>query len=300
MPSPLTINGALARLLLELRGRDFAVLLNGGSRGDGVTHLGGRQLLEKLGIIAREFREADDLSHLQGDVLLIHGAGAMARRTRSFCRMMRSVAPRFTTVVLLPSTFDLEVPQVRAFAEMWDSKYHVFCREVVSFGALQAAQPRPKKLLLGQDLAFHADLTEWAGRPAAGRAGIFRRDAEAGYGKLPRNFDVCEDASYGSAREPERLLDFVARFSEIHTDRSHAAIVGAMMKRKVVFYRNSYFKNQAIYDHSLAPLPHVRFVRRTPFSFSQFSRAVYWTRVQPVKRKMRHMLGGREPSAVGA
>jgi hypothetical protein len=297
MPSSLTINGALARLLLELRGHDFAVLLNGGSRGDGVTHLGGRQLLEKLGIAAREFWESDDLVGLQGDVLLIHGAGAMARRTGAFCRTMRSVAPRFSTIVVLPSTFDLEVPQVRAFAEMWDSKYHVFCRELVSFGALQAARARPKKLLLGHDLAFHADLKSWASRPAEGSAGIFRRDAEAAYGKLPRNFDVVEDASYGSAREPERLLNFVARFSEIHTDRSHAALVAAMMKRKVVFYRNSYFKNQAIYDHSLAPLANVRFVRRTPFSFSQFSRAVYWTRVQPVKRRI---LGTREPSAVGA
>ena len=59
------------------------------------------------------------------------------------------------------------------------------------------------------------------------------------------------------------------------------------MGRNVVLYRNAYFKNQAIYEHSLAQLPHVRFVERTPFSFRQFSRAMYWARLRPIEMKVR-------------
>lgn len=292
MPPLQNMNGALAKVLAEFRGRDVVALLNRGNRGDGVIHLGGRRLLASLDVACREFHETDDLSEMRGDVLLIYGAGALSKGTHSLPRLLTEVAPRFEEVVILPSSFDLAEASVRAFADTWDRKYTVFCRELVSFDALRQAAVKPKALLLGHDLAFHADLSEWAARPAAGRAGIFRRDNEAAYGRLPRHLEVCIDASHGTDREPERLLDFVARFAEIHTDRCHGAITGAIMGRKVFFYRNSYFKNQAIYDHSLAAMPNVQFVRRTPFSPVQFMRAMYWSRMRPVEMKVRRVFQG--------
>lgn len=297
MTPPLKMNGALAQLLTEYRGRDVVVLLNRGNRGDGVIHMGGRKLFDLVGLTYREFHETEDLSHMQGDVLLIHGAGAMSRGTHSLPRLMKVVAPRFADIVILPSSFDLSEPSVREFAATWDEKYNVFCRELVSFDQLRQAGATPKVLLLGHDLAFHADLKSWAAKPAQGRAGIFRQDKEATYGRLPRDLDVLEDASYGTDREPERLLDFVARFEEIHTDRCHAAITGAMMGRTIVFYRNNYFKNQAIYHHSLAGMPHVRFVKRTPFSLAQYFRVMYWARVRPVEMKFRRVFQGRRAVA---
>jgi hypothetical protein len=299
MTPQLKMNGALAHLLLEFRGRDIVVLLNRGNRGDGVIHLGGRQLLGLLGIPYREFHETDDLSQVRGDVLLIHGAGPMSRGSHALPRILKSVAPRFDHIVLLPSSFDLNEPSVREFAATWDEKYSVFCRELVSLSALQDAGATPNVLLLGHDLAFHADLSSWASRPAKGRVGIFRQDKEATYGRIPGELDAYEDASFGSDREPERLLDFVAAYSEIHTDRCHAAIAASMMGRSVVFYRNNYFKNQAIYDHSLAGKPHVNFVTRTSFSMAQFARVIYWARMRPVEMKVRRLFGGRPAIAQG-
>ncbi len=291
------MNGALAQLLTDLRGREIVALLNRGNRGDGVIHMGGRRLLSSLGVACREFHETDDLGRMNGDVLLIYGAGALSRGTHSLPRLLMSMAPRFSEIVILPSSFDLNEPRVRDFAETWNQKFTVFCRELVSFDMLRQAGVKPKALLIGHDLAFHADLSPWTARPASGRAGVFRQDNEAAYGRLPRNMDVIEDASYGRDTEPERLLDFVARFSEIHTDRTHGAITAAMMGRKVFFYRNNYFKNEAIYHHSLAAMPHVRFIKRTPFSMRQFTRALYWGRVRRVEMKVRRLFGGRPAAA---
>lgn len=291
------MNGALAQLLAEFRGREVVTLLNRGNRGDGVIHLGGRQFLSHIGIAHREFRETDDLSAMNGDVLLVYGAGALSRGTHTLPKILPVIARRFQEVVILPSSFDVTEPRVRDFAETWDNKYSVFCRELVSFDALRRIGAKPKVLLVGHDLAFHADLSEWARRPARGRAGLFRRDNEAAYGRLPRDLDAVDDASYGTDREPERLLDYVARFAEIHTDRCHGAITGAMMGRRVFFYRNNYFKNQAIYHHSLSGMGNVRFVQRTPFSLGQFGRAMYWGRVRPVEMKFRRLFGGRPAPA---
>ncbi len=113
MPTPLKMNGALAQLLTDFRGREIVVLLNRGNRGDGVIHLGARQFFDQIGITYREFHETDDLGHMNGDVLLIHGAGAMSRGTHTLPRLLKVVAPRFQDVVMLPSSFDLKEPRVQ-------------------------------------------------------------------------------------------------------------------------------------------------------------------------------------------
>ena len=279
-------NGALANLLGHWRGKDMVLLLNRGNRGDGLSQLGSRNLFGALGLTWREIYE-NDLPNARGDVLLVHGASALSRGGSRVFGSMGAVAPRFSHFVLLPATYDLSAPRVQRFVESWTSKFIVFCREMISFDALQSAGARPGSLQLGHDLAFHVDYSRWGSRPALGRAGLFRRDHEAGYRALPRELDICQDASQGSEREPERLLDYVSRFEKIYTDRSHGAIAAAMMGRQVVFYHNNFFKNRAIYEHSLAALPNVRFSDPTPFSLGQFSRAIYWSHMRPVGERVR-------------
>lgn len=291
------MNGALAKLLAEVRGRDVVAFLNRGNRGDGLAHLGARRLLAETGVPYREVRETGDLSTVRGDVLLVHGAGAISRGSNTLPRLVSQIGRRFAEVVILPASFDLDESRVRNFAETWDRRYTVFCREMVSFTALKEAGAAPKALLLGHDLSFHVDVGAWAERPASGSAGIFRRDHEAAYGSLPRDLDDYCDASRGSDREPEPLLDYVARFSEVHTDRCHAAIAAALMGRRVVFYRNNYFKNRAIYDHSLAARSNVRFIERTPFSLRQFVRVTYWGRIRRDEGKLRDAIPDRPAAA---
>jgi hypothetical protein len=286
-----SLNGALARVLVDHRGRRIAAILNRGHRGDGISHLGGRRLLASLGLTCRDFFEDDDLSRLEGDVLLIHGAGTIARESRAFKRVLHPIAQRFSEIVILPTSFDLDSGPVHAFIETWDRKYTVFCRELVSLDALREARVSAKALLLGHDLAFHADVSPWAARSGHGRAGIFRRDRDAAYDRIPRDFDMREDAAFGSERQPDKLLDFIARFAEIHTDRCLTAIAAALMGRRVVLYRNRTFRNQAVYDHSLAGTSNVTFAPRAPFSFGQFLRAKFGHRSRPrVTSKTRYAL----------
>lgn len=272
------MNGALTRLLHSYEGRTVVALSANGDRGDALVHRGATELFRTIGMTCHDFRITDDLSHVNGDVLLIYGAGTFMRRKNPLVHQLRWVVPRFAEVVLLPSSYDLNHPRVRSFVRSWDRRYTVFCRELVSFDALRPPKAKPKTILLGHDLAFHADVSRWADRRASGRAGVFRRDDEAATGGFPRDLDDYMDIALGSDRDPDPMLDYIARYSEIHTDRCQVAIAAAMMRRNVVFYQNSYFKNRAIYDHSLAGRPHVTFVTRTAFSLKQCVRAAYWRR----------------------
>lgn len=290
-------NGNLVQLLESFRGSSLTVLYNRGNRGDGVIHLGGRRLFASLGLEPREIQEENaPIDFIKGDVLLVYGCGAFCRGSHTLIKVTQRLGRNFKRIVILPSSFDIECGSVRRFVRSWDSRYTVFCRELVSYDGLKSLGVRSRAVLLGHDLAFHADLSSWAARPHAGRGGVFRHDNEASFGRLPEGFEN-QDASHGSHREPEKLLDFIARFDEIHTDRCHGAISAALMGRRVFFYRNSYFKNQAIYEHSLTQFPNVTFVREQPFSARQFFRAIYWGRIRRFEMKLRAGLGQRPSRA---
>ena len=60
-------------------------------------------------------------------------------------------------------------------------------------------------------------------------------------------------APEGFARLAAR--DFLAiadRYDEIRTNRLHVAIAGALLGKRVFMHDNSYGKNRAVWEHSLA------------------------------------------------
>jgi exopolysaccharide biosynthesis predicted pyruvyltransferase EpsI len=285
-----SLHAILCERLAAIRGKNIVLLLNRGNRGDGVIHKGGRRLLKSIGLTWQEIHEPEAPSTISADVLLVIAGGAFCRYTHSIVAVVKRYESQVDQVIILPASFDLRCPQVRRFAGTWSDKYTVFCRERRSFDALTRAEAGPKELRLAHDLAFWADLRSWAMRPHAGTVGIFRRDREAVFEQRPINYQG-KDISRGSDGEPELLLDYVSRFSTIHTDRTHAAITGAMMGREVWLYRNAYFKNQAIFEHSLSHLPNVHFVGKQPFSFRQLGATLYTHYVQRnayhLKQKLR-------------
>ncbi len=290
----------LMETLSALRGRKLALLLNLGNRGDGVIHLGARQLLSSMDLTWQEIREAEAPAKIDAEVLLVTGAGAFSRGTHTLPDLVEAYAPQVQQVVILPSSFDLESARVRRFVQTWDDKYTVFCREKVSYGQLTRAGLKAKTIYLSHDLAFWNDLQSWALMSHAGTVGIFRRDREAVFDRRPLDLPGM-DISRGPDTQPERLLDYVARFSVVHTDRTHAAITAAMMGREVWFYRNAYFKNQAIYEHSLSHLQHVRFIGKQPVSLRQLV-AVAFTRyvrrnAYVLRQRLRNVLSRRSASS---
>lgn len=54
---------------------------------------------------------------------------------------------------------------------------------------------------------------------------------------------------------PHRAADMLPEndcYGEIRTNRLHVGIVGALLGKRVVLHDNSYGKNRAVWEHSLA------------------------------------------------
>lgn len=271
--------GELAQVLAAVRGKRVVLLRNRGNRGDGVIHMGARRLLSAVGLDYVDIHQPEAPNTIDAEVLLVVAGGAFCRTTHSIVSVIERYAPTVTQVIILPASFDVSCGEVRRFARSWDQRFTVFCRERRSFEALRALPVRAESLLLSHDLAFCADLQPWAERPATGSVAIVRRDREAVFDRRPLDMGG-RDISRGSDAEAEILLDYVARFAVVHTDRTHAAITAAMMGRDVWLYRNAYFKNQAIFEHSLSRMPNVRFVGKQAFSLRQCGAALYTHYVQ--------------------
>ena len=47
------------------------------------------------------------------------------------------------------------------------------------------------------------------------------------------------------------ILNEVNKYQEINTDRLHIAIAGSLLGKKTNMYQNNYFKNKAVYEHSI-------------------------------------------------
>jgi exopolysaccharide biosynthesis predicted pyruvyltransferase EpsI len=286
----------LTETLARVRGQRLVLLRNRGNRGDGVIHLGARRLLHALGLEYVDIHQPEAPRTIDADVLLVVAGGAFCRTTHSIVSVIERYAPTVQRVIILPASFDLSCGEVRRFARSWDERFTVFCREQRSFAALRALPARAQALMLSHDLAFCADLQPWAERPAAGSVAIVRRDREAVFDRRPLDMGG-RDISRGSDAEAEVLLDYVARFAVVHTDRTHAAITAAMMGRDVWLYRNAYFKNEAIFEHSLSRMPNVRFVGKQAFSLRQCGAALYTHYVQRnaylLRKRWREWKAGR-------
>jgi exopolysaccharide biosynthesis predicted pyruvyltransferase EpsI len=248
-------DSVLCRTLASFKGRRITCLMNKGNCGDGLIHMGGRRLLQTLGL---EYEEIVHPAQTTGDVLLAYGAGNLVRKAWGMAYMLQQYLGAFRQIVILPATIDVECKQVVALFEMLPQNAIVFCREAFSYRT--TAERFPSLCLhLSHDLAFHADLGAWASRPHSGTTSVYRLDSERRATKKPIVGDLF-DASNGTQDEPDKLLNHVSRYSVVHTDRTHGAISSAIMGREVHLYANAYFKNRAIFEHSLRHFPNVHYV----------------------------------------
>lgn len=248
-------SAALVSFLKNLRGRKLHVMLNRGNAGDGLIHLGGRQLFRRLGLETREFVYP---AAVRGQTLLLYGNGSFCATSSHRVGEARHYFDRFEEIVILPSSFDARQQPIAGFLESLPGHVTIFCREKISYGMCEQAMSDRSRLHLSEDLAFSFDYAPWRRNPGQGTIIAFRTDAESSLKEVPRcSIDVSR---YGDKHDGWPLLYTLSRFREVHTDRTHVGVAAAMLGKRTFLHDNSYHKNRAIYEHSLADMDNVTYM----------------------------------------
>ena len=148
------------------------------------------------------------------------------------------------------------------------TRARIICRDAISFQFVSNHLPA-ENVYLGHDAAFAIASrlrSEFAERSKKYSASVklFRSDRERA---LSEEGELDIMGQYNSDWVDMTLAASVTRvaaryilsFGQIHTDRLHCAILSAVLERETVLYPNSYFKNAAVFEHSLSRIPNVRF-----------------------------------------
>ena len=250
---------AAARIVRLIGSAEVVTFVQGrGNTGDRFIELGIRQLLR-----GRRVEEVNgaELGHNRGDIALLAGGGAWCEPWHGFMPdLLPRIEERFSRVIVLPSSFDIAVPKVKAALSRTQAT--IFAREKISYRAISAICSSTG---LAHDCAFYAKIPR-VGRPKFKLLNAFRTDRESlllkTYSCLPKdNIDVS--AVNGDVGQ---WLAVIADYELIRTDRAHVMIAAALLGRRVEYYPSNYHKVDGIAEHSLKGFP---VSRMGPHSISQ-------------------------------
>ena len=214
--------------------QDVTFVGGAGNAGDQLIAAGSRTLL--AGALTREIGLAE-VPAARGELAVLCGSGAWCG---PYHELMPPLLPvlerRFERVVVLPSSFDVSVPEVRRALEV--SRATIFARERESFEGIRGLCDAR----LAHDAAFYFDFAPWR-RSGRGTLDAFRTDREAA-GRVPPppgNVDVSV-----ACATLDEWLHTLARYALIRTDRAHVLIAGALLGKTVEWAASSTRKLPAI------------------------------------------------------
>lgn len=182
-------------------------------------------------------------------------------------------------VVILPSSFN-NVPEL---INILDKRFVVFCREQKSFDYLMS-QNTGAKIILDHDMALRYGKRISNARPDSdelvakakklnkqikklpANVRMFRTDNETA-GHYETDIDLSDTLGCFGLYQSHADLDFaaatmlqmVARFDTVHTDRLHVGIAAMLAGVDVVLYDNNYGKISGVWDQSLKKMANVKF-----------------------------------------
>jgi exopolysaccharide biosynthesis predicted pyruvyltransferase EpsI len=239
---------AAGRIMRMIGSAEVVTFVRGrGNVGDRFIELGIRQLLRD-----RRVKEVDgaQLGNHRGEIAVIAGGGAWCESYHAFMPdLLAKIEERFSRVIVLPSSFDVAVPEVKTALSRTQAT--IFAREKISYRAISTIC---SSTCLAHDCAFYAEIPQVS--PAKFKLlNAFRTDRESlllrTHDCLPEN-NIDVSVSNGDVGQ---WLAVIGEYELIKTDRAHVMIAAALLGRRVEYYPSNYHKLDGIAEHSLRGFP---------------------------------------------
>jgi exopolysaccharide biosynthesis predicted pyruvyltransferase EpsI len=212
-----------------------------GNIGDELIYAGTRQLLAR-----RFYKEVSvrNLSGVSGHTAVVAGGGCWCGPYHDVAAYLPLIENNFKRVIIMPSSFDVSVPFVRA--TLATTKALVFARERASFNGICGLC----NANIAYDCAFYLDYRPYL-RHGEGCLVSFRTDKESVGSVIPEgNNDISRSCS-----SLDEWLWTIARHADVKTDRAHVMIAAALLGKTVDYRTSRYHKVPAIADYALRFFP---------------------------------------------
>ena len=259
-----------------LKNKRLLYVPNPGNAGDSLIALGAMHLFNKLKL---NWELMDGGKHFNAVLPIVDephaivygGGGNMIGRYPHLHKFLSRHKSR-SEIIVLPSTV----------THLPDSKYNTTellktLGDEVSIMArerktLEYLNKHRENTLLQDDMALQIDksyYSEFIGC-GAGTGYFYRTDIEKTGITLPESnidisreymdWDCCRTVD-GINKASRQMFEHVSRYQEIHTNRLHVAVIGALLNKDVNMYSNSYWKNEEVYNYTLHRYNNVKFCK---------------------------------------
>ncbi len=279
--------------LADMSDDEVVYLPNPGNAGDSLIFCATLQQFNKLGVRYEMYQK--NMS-LKGRVL-VYGGGGNLVSYYDYARNILGMHHReVSRLVILPHTIDSHVDLLNSFGDNVD----IFCRELITYEYVKK-QAIQANVFISHDMALGFDTMEFfksycthvdyakamkqnlkfalvalsggfrgVSRFITGsRLDAYRVDIESRQEKvLKGNLDLSNifhpmvfDEKY-SVESVCSMMKVINKYKAIYTDRLHVMILSALMDKDVYFFSGAYYKNEAVYQYSIASrFPNVHFVK---------------------------------------
>ena len=258
----------LLAFLASLAGQHIHFFPKSGNAGDGLITHATYELFERFNIAYTTYHQSETAP---SEPVVIGGGGNLIEgRYTDVADLIRRHSPR--KIVLLPHTV---VGYADIVAKTHDN-LTLFLRDSVSHALALANGASEANTFLSHDLAFFLEDEHFAKFQRRGKGVLhaLRQDGESA-GALPigrNNLDLSLSwngdlwTDRGSCRaSTESLASYIAQYDSVLTDRLHISILSSMLGKRVALLPNAYFKNRAIYEHSMrSRFPRTQFINVLP------------------------------------
>ncbi|BAN23942.1 polysaccharide pyruvyl transferase family protein [Caballeronia insecticola] len=259
----------LIAFLKSIANQHVHVFPKSGNAGDGFISYAMYSLFQEFNISFTAHNQEDTV---EGETVVIGGGGNLIEGHYNDVADLIRRHEEKNRVVLLPHT-------IVGFADVL-AKTHgnltVFCREKVSHQLALLNGANPAQTHLSHDLVFFLENDHFEKYFQAGKGVLraLRTDGEAsGNMAIPAdsidislswNGDIWTSPQF-CAHVTQAMAAFISPYATVQTDRLHVSVLSAFLQKDVYMMPNSYYKNRAVFEHSIhSRFPKVVFVNTMP------------------------------------
>ncbi len=257
--SAITNSAELANLFGQYADRKFVFVRPGGNAGDYLIYRGAEKLAESARVTYSTVTHEEFIgsAYEEETVLYLHGGGGYNPIwSGKPMEALAKVVKHRGVVIQGPQTFwyDLDFLTERVGGVVENAKCErlvLMTREKVSHDFVEQVLPSGVELVLDHDTALNLVAEDLPHLPSLGYVfhGI-RVDKEATTLQTPEYSAVWGDPAQ-LAQEFDEWVALHGSAGKIVTNRLHSAILGSILGIPTTLCPNSYFKNRAVWEHSL-------------------------------------------------
>lgn len=252
---------ALKEVFEAYENRRFLMVEPGGNQGDSMIYAGARKLADEVGLNYDSIRCEPEVTPPKCGsrrIIYLHGGGGFNDWWNWTPRLLKALRTQN------PGNIIVVGPTTVACQKRYLEKYMPSPGRIIFFARERTTAEYVKRLFfpehtaLDHDTAFHLKagdeyLTPLLGGQEPEQLFTFlgvREDPESP-NKMPGGIDQSRFRYVADPCKTDMWAYLHVKASEIVTNRSHSAILGAILKKPTTLFPGNYHKNRSIYEYSL-------------------------------------------------